>query len=210
VVTVRRPKYLVSQPELCARFRDRFRQKLAELTATHPQEPWPAIAPEVWEMHWGVYLQPFGDGCNAIKYLGTYVCRTAIGDSRMVAVDESHVSFRWKDRAHGNVRRVETVSGVEFVARYLRHVLPGGMRAIRRYGFCHPAAKVKRERVAFHTGRTLHIGPVPPPPPKPVRTCPCCGAPMKVILRILPAWRTRATESGTSGRAPPTHRQRAA
>ncbi len=36
------------------------------------------------------------------------------------------------------------------------------------------------------------------------------GAPMKVILRILPAWRTRATASGTSGRAPPTHRQRAA
>ncbi len=85
--------------------------------------------------------------------------------------------------------------GVEFVARYLRHVLRAGMRAIRRYGFCHPAAKVKRERVAFHTGRLLFIGPVEPPTPKPAHACRCCGGPMKLVLRILPSWK--------SGRGPP-------
>lgn len=202
VVTVRSPGYLVSQPHLCALFRARFRQKLAQLAATHPHEPLPAIDPAVWQMNWGVYLQPFGDGRNAIKYLGRYVCRTAISDSRLVAVDKSSVRFTWKDRAHGQVRRIEQISGVEFVARYLRHVLPTGMRAIRRYGFCHPAAKRKRERIAFHTGRPLIIGPVEPPPPKPGQVCRCCGAPMRLVRRILPAWKC--------GRAPPVPQLRAA
>ena len=202
VVSVKKPNYLVSQPELCALFRDRFRLKLAKLAEANPQEPWPAIDPAVWQMNWGVYLQPFGDGRNAIKYLGAYVCRTAIGDSRILTIDERSVTFTWKDRAHGNARRVETVCGVEFVTRYLRHVLPAGMRAIRRYGYCHPAAKLKRERVAFHTGRLLCIGPVAPPPPKPARVCRCCGGPLKLVLRILPSWK--------SGRAPPAEHLRAA
>jgi hypothetical protein len=60
------------------------------------------------------------------------------------------------------------MAGVEFVARYLRHVLPIGLRAIRRYGYGHPAAKATRERIAFHTGVNLILGqPETPPPNRP-------------------------------------------
>jgi hypothetical protein len=82
-------------------------------------------------------------------------------------------------------------------SKTIRHVLPRGLRAIRYHGFCHPAAKIKRERIAFHTGRPLLVGALQAAPVKPphVVACPCCGEPMKKLLRLLPAW--------NPGRAPP-------
>ena len=198
VVTVKNANFLVPQPVLRKAFRACFRERLAALTEEHAL---PAVDPAVWAKDWGVHLQPFGDGRQAIKYLGAYVCRTAIGDSRIAGIAGDNVTFRWKDRANGDAPRTETIPGVEFVARYLRHVLPRGMRAIRYYGFCHPAAKDKRERVAFHTGRPLLVGAFRAPAPKPAapRPCPCCGSPMKPVLKLPPAWH--------ACRAPPARRQ---
>lgn len=206
VVKVKNANFLVPQPVLRKIFRGRFRDGLAALEEHQSREGKPftltAIDPSVWTQDWGVHLQPFGSGENIIKYLGRYVCRTAIGDSRIVSMTDTHVSFHWKDRANGNAPRVETIEGMEFVKRYLRHVLPRGMRAVRYFGFCHPAAKAKRERIAFHTGRPLLIGPALVAPEKPphVVSCPCCGEPMKKLLRLLPAW--------SQGRAPPPLKKR--
>jgi hypothetical protein len=200
VVTVKDANFLVPQPALRGVFRARFRDGLADLAKEHDL---PATDPATWHKDWGIHLQPFGSGENIIKYLGAYVCRTAIGDSRIVSVTDSHVGFRWKDRANGDAQRIETLEGAEFVARYLRHVLPRGLRAVRYHGFCHPAAKAKRERVAFHTGRPLLIGAAataPPEKPRHVVSCPCCGGPMKKLLRLLPAW--------NPGRAPPPLKKR--
>ena len=196
VVTVRNPNFLVPQPALRSLFRARFRDGLAALTKDHDL---PALDPTVWQKDWGVHLQPFGSGGSIIKYLGRYVCRTAIGNSRIVSISDSHVTFRWKDRANGDAIRSETIEGVEFVSRYLRHVLPCGLRSIRYYGFCHPAAKAKRERIAFHGGRPLLIGALVLPPAKPPAapyTCPCCGGAMKPIASFHPRWR--------ASRAPPS------
>jgi Putative transposase len=194
--------YLIPQPALRSIFRARFRDALAALAQEHELPP---IDPAVWQKDWGVHLQAFGSGENIIKYLGAYVCRTAIGDSRILSISDTHVGFRWKDRAHGDARRVEILEGKEFVKRYLRHVLPRGMRALRYFGFCHPAAKVKRESIAFHTGRPLWIGALPIPSVKPphVVRCSCCGEPMKKIWQLRPAWR------GDPGMLPPSSASRA-
>ena len=173
VVTVRNENFLVPQPALRSIFRARFRDGFAALTKEHPL---PAIDPAVWQKDWGVDLKPFGTGENIIKYLGAYVCRTAIGNSRIISVSDTHVSFRWKDRAHGDAQRIETLEGAEFVKRYLRHVLPRGLRAVRYFGFCHPASKLKHERIAFHTGRVLHIGPENLAPEKPPGSSPARAA----------------------------------
>jgi hypothetical protein len=152
-----------------------------------------------WQKDWGVDLQPFGSGENIIKYLGRYVCRTAISDARITSVTDTHVSFRWKDRANGNAQKIDTIPGAEFIARYLRHVLrhvlPRGLRAVRYYRFCHPAAKLKREHIAFHTGRPLLIGAAAIVIKKPahVVTCSCCGQPKKKLLRLLPPLAIRST-----------------
>jgi hypothetical protein len=192
VVTVNRSSYLAPKAVVRTVFRQRFKEGLAKLAT---REHLPAIKPQVWRCDWGVKLHPFGNGHTAIKYLGAYVCRTAIGDSRIQSITDTHLSFTWKDRAHGGVVETDTVTGVEFVRRYLRHVLPTGLKAVRHYGFCHPAAKAKRERIAFHTGLPLLVGaaaaeltPVPPPSAG-LPTCPCCGQPMKRIGRLPPAWR---------------------
>ncbi|MSU33448.1 MAG: hypothetical protein EXS25_12525, partial [Pedosphaera sp.] len=76
----------------------------------------------------------------------------------MVEVDDRSVRFRWKNRAEGNRREIASLSGVEFVARYLRHVLPRGLRSIRYYGFCHPAARANRLRVQCHAGGPVQLG----------------------------------------------------
>jgi len=199
VVTVKSSTFLAPKAVLRAAFRQRFKLGLDQLARTVDL---PSIDPPVWKRDWGVKLLPFGDGQHAIKYLGAYVCRTAIGDSRIRSITDAHVTFSWKDRQHGGVRKTETIEGVEFVRRYLRHVLPRGLKAVRHYGFCHPAAKAKRERIAFHTGRPL----LPPdqvneqqelPRSNGLPTCPRCGQPMKRVLHLLPAWR--------SSRGPPSH-----
>jgi len=199
VVTVKNANFLVPQPALRSVFRARFRDGLIELAKEHDL---PAIDPAVWQKDWGVHIQPFGKGEAIIKYLGRYVCRTAIGDSRIVSITDTHVSFRWKDRANGDAPRIETLEGAEFVKRYLRHVLPRGLRAVRYHGFHHPAAKARRERIAFHTGRPLLIGAAALVPQKPphIVPCPCCGEPMKKLLRLLPAW--------SPARAPPPFSKR--
>ena len=109
------------------------------------------------------------------------------GDSRIAGLTEDTVTFRWKDRANGGTPRTATLPGVEFVRRYLQHVLPRGMKAIRYYGFCHPAAKAKREHIASATG----CAPCPAPgekPAAPARPCPCCGQAMVRLCALQPAW----------------------
>jgi hypothetical protein len=149
-VKVKNPNYLLYLLHLQAA----FRQHLYRLLKEHD---WQAD-PEVWRKTWGVHIQPAGAGASALNYLSAYVSRTAITNARMVRVDESSVTFRWKDRGHNNKTRLMTLPGVEFTARYLRHVLPIGLRSIRYYGFCHPAAKASRMRVQLHSGRAVELG----------------------------------------------------
>jgi hypothetical protein len=175
VVSIPSASFLVPKAQVRRVFRDRFR---AGLEALRSQQDLPAIDPRVWQRDWGVKLQPFGDGQNAIKYLGAYVARAAIGDSRIRSITATHVAFTWKDRAHGDVICTETVTGGEFVARYLRHVLPRGLKAVRHYGFCHPAPGQTRARRLSHrlaVARRCGHNPLQCRPRRPVFICPCCG-----------------------------------
>jgi hypothetical protein len=83
-----------------------------------PHRGWQAD-PQVWTKDWGVHIQPAGSGAAALKYLGAYVACSAISDGRIFAVDERGVTFRWKDRSHHNRSKVTTLTGSEFVRRYL-------------------------------------------------------------------------------------------
>jgi len=183
-VRVRSDKFLVYLPHLqCA-----FRQHFYRLFKEHDWQ----VDPQVWSKQGGVQLQPAGSGTAAVKYLGTYVARTAITNARMLRVDSDSVTFRWKDRAHQNRNQLLTLPGIEFVRRYLRHVLPRGLRSVRYYGFCHPTAKASRLRVQLHSGKPLDLGrPALASDFKPgalpeqsAPLCPKCGQPMKLLLSI--------------------------
>ena len=84
---------------------------------------------------WVVYSKPpFGGPAQVLKYLARYTHRVAIGNRRILAIDDSGVTFRWRDRANANRSRTMRLSGVEFLRRFLRHVLPRGFPRIRHYG----------------------------------------------------------------------------
>ena len=187
VVAVKSPEWLVKDEALRQVFRARFRDLLALSDLSDEMK---SVDPKVWSLNWGVDLKPFGSGGAAIRYLGAYVCRSVIANSRMISIQKDSVSFKWKDRDHGGLQRPDTIAGTEFVARYLRHVLPRGLRSIRYYGFCHPAAKARRERIAFHTGRPLELGAPKPEPGAAVLTCSSCGTPTQRFLYLNPRWKS--------------------
>jgi hypothetical protein len=95
---------------------------------------------------WVVYTKkPFGGPEQVLDYLGRYTHRVAISNHRLVSLDERCVRFRYKDYAHGNRTKVMALVPEEFIARFLRHVLPGGFMRIRHYGIL--ANRNKRERL---------------------------------------------------------------
>jgi hypothetical protein len=86
---------------------------------------------------WVVYAKrPFGGPEAVLAYLSRYTHRVAIANSRLVALDETSVTFRWKDyRAKGRERaKLMTLAVDEFIRRFLLHVLPDGFHRIRHYG----------------------------------------------------------------------------
>jgi hypothetical protein len=72
---------------------------------------------------------------HALSYLGAYTHRVAISNHRLVAVAEGNVTFRWRDSAHGNKKRLMTLTVDEFLRRFLLHLLPRGFVRIRHFGF---------------------------------------------------------------------------
>jgi Putative transposase/Transposase zinc-binding domain len=96
---------------------------------------------------WVVYAKrPFGGPRQVLKYLARYTHRVAISNRRLLALRHGQVTFRWKDYARGDQQRRMTLSAVEFIRRFLLHVLPGGFMKIRHYGFlANRARTTKRE-----------------------------------------------------------------
>lgn len=186
------PEFLVYLNHLQSAYRQHFHRGLK----AHDWQ----VDSVVWDKNWGVHIQPAGTGRSALNYLGTYVARTAINDARLVRVTDQAVTFRWRNRAQGNRRETATIPGVEFVARYLRHVLPRRLRSIRYYGFCHPAAKAKRLRIQFHTGLAVEFGAAPEPAPTPseARRCGGCGNPLRLVLRLLAPHKERGPPAPTA------------
>jgi hypothetical protein len=88
----------------------------------------------------------FGGPEQVLKYLARYTHRVAISNQRLASVGERAVSFHWKDYAHGGAPKVMTLDGVEFLRRFLQHVLPSGFVRIRHFGLL--ANRHREEKLA--------------------------------------------------------------
>jgi hypothetical protein len=141
---------------------------------------------------WVVYAKPpFGGPDQVLKYLARYTHRVAIANQRLVALQNDQVSFRWKDYRHAGQTAVMTLQAMEFIRRFLLHVLPRGFVKIRHFGFL--ANRGREDNLRFC--RAL-LGPassdiagapeVTPQPTQAVR-CPLCreGC-MQPVERLLP------------------------
>jgi len=90
---------------------------------------------ESYAKEWVVYSKkPFSNPINVFEYLGRYTHRVAISNSRIVDVERDKVSFRWKDYRDDNKNKIMKIDALEFIRRFLLHVLPKGFKRIRFYG----------------------------------------------------------------------------
>ena len=155
---------------------------------------------------WVVYAKrPFAGPAAVLAYLSRYTHRVAIANSRLIAMDERGVTFRWKDyRAKRKTRhKTMTLTTDEFMRRFLLHVLPSGFHRIRHYGLLANAGR--RDHLA-RVRDLLHVAPAdteskgadtPAEAVQPTFICPECGAAM-IIVEILARKQLI--------RAPPRHR----
>jgi hypothetical protein len=119
----------------------RISQALQKAIKTKRPELLAEIPAKTWKAKWCSFCVPYGRGEKALlNYLGRYVFRTAITNHRIVAITDTEVTFRYKNRKN-NTMKNETITGVEFLKRYLIHVLPKGFHKIRYYGLWHSSKK---------------------------------------------------------------------
>ncbi len=157
------------------------------------------------QCEWVVYAKrPFAGPSAVLAYLSRYTHRVAISNSRLLALDEHGVTFRWKDyRAKGKTRyKAMTLSPEEFMRRFLLHVLPGGFHRIRHYGLVANGARrlslaAARELLGMQVGASSAAaedaaanGESPPEPPTFV--CRHCGRPMAIVQLLAPDSSIRA------------------
>jgi hypothetical protein len=141
---------------------------------------------------WVVYAKrPFGRPEHVIQYLARYTHRVAISNGRLIEMQDGQVTFRWRDSADNNQQKLMTIPAVEFIRRFLLHVLPSGFVKIRHFGIL--ANRSRREDLA--RCRALLPAQVDPPDRLTAtqrraveRKCPACKIGTLHIIRwISPA-----------------------
>jgi hypothetical protein len=143
-----------------------------------------------------VYCKPpFGGPEQVLRYLGAYTHRVAISNHRLVSSVDDQVTFRWRDSAHHNKKRLLTLTADEFLRRFLLHVLPRGFVRIRHFGFLasrRRGALMPLCKNLLGTGgpdlpQPLPKSPEKPCEPVPLWKCPVCGGRMVLIERLTSA-----------------------
>jgi len=139
---------------------------------------------------WVVYAKAaFGGPMQVLRYLGRYTHRVAISNHRLLAFDGEHVTFRWKNYAHGGKQGQMKLRSCEFLRRFFLHVLPKAFVRIRHFGFLANRFRAPRlslcRRILSNLSRTpAPADPLPVACDDSVWHCPHCGATMIVLQRF--------------------------
>jgi hypothetical protein len=199
-----KPGFLLPVRVLSRLFRRLFLAALADIHAAgrlaffgkiqdlHRREAFAAHLAPLKRKKWFVYTKPPFAGPEAgLAYLARYTHRVAISNSRLVALDERGVTFRYKNYRSGQARyRTMTLSADEFIRRFLLHVLPKGFHRIRHYGLLASAsckANIARARqfmaapMAEVDPPAVHDTADPDATTDHRLPCPCCGGRMIIV-----------------------------
>jgi hypothetical protein len=119
------------------KFIDRLRKAFAggKLRGVADARTFESLMDQSVRTDWVVYAKPpFGGPSQVLKYLSRYTHKIAISNRRLVSMTDQAVTFRWKDYAQGNRPRMMTLDAMEFLRRFLMHVVPRGLMRIRHFG----------------------------------------------------------------------------
>jgi Putative transposase/Transposase zinc-binding domain len=147
----------------------------------------------LFRQDWVVYAKPpFGGPQHVLRYLGAYTHRVAISNSRLIALADGKVTFRWRDSVHGNRKRPMTLEIDKFLRRFLLHVLPPGFVRIRNFGFLANRRRATLLPLCFHLLGSSQQTADSPASTTPDNTnllwsCPLCGGNLRVVERLSAA-----------------------
>jgi hypothetical protein len=157
---------------------------------------------------WVVYAKkPFGGPQQVLDYLGRYTHRVAISNHRLVRLEDDRVTFNWKDYRDSSLSKPMTLDAVEFIRRFLLHVLPEGFQKIRYFGFM-----ANRHRAQSLALCRRFLGAIPTPAPTPpvkdwkdryqeltgvdLNLCPACKQGRLIRVELLLPLASQPTLSG--------------
>lgn len=195
------PKFLVPVHALSSVFRARLRD---DLKANQP-ELYARIKQRVWNKNqkWVVHSEPVGSGENAYRYLARYVYQVSLCEANILHYDSSCVAVRYRD-SKSNKKGTLRLQPMEFLRRFLQHVLPSRFCKVRHYGLHHSSKREKinllQASMAMALGLEFHEAPVLAEIPAII--CPKCNAAMVFDKRLTRNER-RLLEKA-SPRAPPS------
>src|SRR6202166_3642958 len=149
-----------------------------------------ALCNRMKRIKWVVHAKaPFGGPERVLKYLARYTHRVAISNSRILSIADGKVTFLWKDYADASKVKPMALDAVEFIRRFLLHILPAGFVRIRQFGFL--ANRARRDKLTLC--RALLGAPSAPPRSTLVgvgdrkageKPCPVCRTGHMILIRL--------------------------
>ena len=137
-----RPHYLLPVKALgahcCTLYQTRLRKEHPEFYAQVPAK--------VWKRHWNVDSRAAGSGENALRYLARYVFKTATANRQVPRTPEGKVRWPYRESQTGRPTSL-VLEPLEFMGRFMQHILPRSFARVRTFGWLHPAANVRANRV---------------------------------------------------------------
>lgn len=182
-------KFLVRVEPLSIIFRAKFRDELEKTDLFN------SVSPDVWKKDWVVHSKPVGNGQQALQYLAPYVYRVALSNSRILKVEDDEVTFRYQESDTGQWRQM-SLPAMEFIRRFLQHVLPKGFHKVRYYGLLSPTKREILQKIKdlLATNSTLDFlledhhtkdNTKEQHPHKPDKLrCPHCGGTLRLVTII--------------------------
>ena len=173
----------------------------AQLQQEHP-ELFAQVPARVWQRHWNVDSRAAGSGENALRYLSRYVFKTATSNRLVHLEPDGKVRWSYRESKTGRPTSLQ-LEALEFMGRFLQHILPRGFARVRTFGWLHPAAKVRANRVRALLGQAPRLTPEeeqawnPPADPEreppPPETQAVCSAPLclrcQQVMQWIGSWR---------------------
>jgi len=168
-------------------FRAKFKAEMARQGLLHK------INPATWQIAWNVNCQAVGSSEATLKYLAPYIFRVAISDSRIMAVKDRTVTFSYRKQGSNRSREI-TLDVIEFIRRFLQHVLPAGFMKVRHYGFMSSNCAVSLHRLRLLILASLQnirlcltdLAASKPKPALPKPICPACGGILLYLFSLIP------------------------
>jgi len=180
-----REDFLVPVKALSPIFRAKFRDQLKKT------ELFLQVDEQAWKKKWVVHSEPVGSGEAAFKYLAPYVFRVAISNNRILTLENSLVTFKYKESATDQIRFC-TLAAEEFIRRFLQHALPDRFVKVRYYGLMSPGYReLLNKAIELLSAGVVELNPTDrhsrEQKQTPAPCCPSCGT-VLILINELKRW----------------------